>query len=397
MKAIQHVSSIDGPQTNGKKVFKKIIKTIIAAIIILTIFLLLIFTGQIIFFFQIFGWLQHQVRNFTGADMLVANGIAALLVAIISVIPFWAFLKSFLPLPQEHKKLYRITSLVFLAMIFFSLYFSSQNVFFNPDTGEPLKYYSIAPDGKYKFYSSGGYDAVTGDTLKKVAKDIILSYLKQTKGNPKFEKGAESEKSAEIGVEKLFHTYRGKIINQTNATIIFATSTDLVPAAPSRYRKVSTLNLSDKPPDLNIIKVIRPDNSAILDLVEGKHYFALFNVNGENIFPNTIKETYFSILDTDGATKPLLETISCWPVHWCDIGNFPDSLWYRVINPNDGWFQRDYRDNKGLYPYEKVIYGPRLDFNDQNYTIKTAYSLHIHPRDNWKLYIKNNSLLFAHY
>ena len=71
--------------------------------------------------------------------------------------------------------------LIAFALLCFASCFLSKNVFFNPNTGAPLKYYSITPDGEYKFYSSGGFDPVTGDTLKIVTKEIVLKYLKPPK------------------------------------------------------------------------------------------------------------------------------------------------------------------------------------------------------------------------
>ncbi|MFH1161722.1 MAG: hypothetical protein V1696_00360 [Candidatus Jorgensenbacteria bacterium] len=156
--------------------FKGIFRTLVVVFIVLAAFLLLIAAGQLVFFFEMFGWFQHQVRSLTGADVLIANGIAAVIMAIIFALPLLAFLRSFLPFPQRKRVMYRVSILSFFAILFFASYILSQDVFFDPDTGAPLKYYTIRPDGAYKFYSTGGYDAFTGDTLKRVTKEVVLRY-----------------------------------------------------------------------------------------------------------------------------------------------------------------------------------------------------------------------------
>jgi hypothetical protein len=132
-----------------------IIKYIIASILIIGIIIILIVTGQITFIFQLFGWIQHFVRNVTGADILIVNAITAILLAILCVIPIGTLLRVILPFPQKNKKIYRATVFICLAAFFLAIFFISKNVFFSPDTGAPLKYYSIMPNGEYKFYSSG--------------------------------------------------------------------------------------------------------------------------------------------------------------------------------------------------------------------------------------------------
>lgn len=141
-------------------------------ILVVVVILVLLVLAQIGMFFGIFNWLENIARTVTGLDAMLAKAIAFLLMALLFGTPLSGFVWSFLPIPQKHKKRKRFIFLAVLGVMFFGAYFASQNVYFNPNTGEPVKYYSIGPDGKYKFSSSKGYDPVTGEKLKPVTKEV---------------------------------------------------------------------------------------------------------------------------------------------------------------------------------------------------------------------------------
>jgi len=50
----------------------------------------------------------------------------------------------------------------------------AKDEYFDPKTGEPLKFYSLRPNGAYYIVSDSGYDPKTGDKLKAVTREISL-------------------------------------------------------------------------------------------------------------------------------------------------------------------------------------------------------------------------------
>lgn len=148
---------------------KDVMKAIMAFVIVL-IFLIL---AQIGMFVGIFSWLEGVVRISTGLDAMLAKAIAFLLLAFLFGTPLGGFAWSFLPFPQKKKKQKRFIFLSVLAVFFCGAYFSSRNVYFDPETGEALKYYAVDANGEYRFFSSEGYDPVTGEELRPVDGRII--------------------------------------------------------------------------------------------------------------------------------------------------------------------------------------------------------------------------------
>lgn len=149
----------------GKKIMKVIVVVLVA-------FVLLIF-AQIGIFLGMFNWFESVVRATTGLDAMLAKAIAFLLLALLFGTQLGGFIWSFLPVPQKNKKRKRFILLAVLGVMFFGAYFASKNVYFDPKTGEPVKYYSVGPDGEYKFSSSDGYDPVTGEELKPVTSEMF--------------------------------------------------------------------------------------------------------------------------------------------------------------------------------------------------------------------------------
>lgn len=166
--------------------YSKLLRRVLIGVIALAIFIVLMATGQILFILQIFGWIENKVRVTTGLDMLLVKGITAILMSIILILPIGGFILSFFPVPQKNKKIKRFTVFAIFALLFFAVYLSSTNVYFNPNTGQPLKYYSITTNGEYNFYSSNGYDPVTGDKLLPVNKEVVAQHLNnKSETNPK--------------------------------------------------------------------------------------------------------------------------------------------------------------------------------------------------------------------
>ena len=152
----------------------KIIRMVVISVIVLILLIALITGSNILFFWSIFGWLQNSVQSITGLDAPLAKAIAAIFTAVIVMLPLGKIFISFTPIPQKDSGSYRSILFVCMAIFFLFTYFGAKDTYFDIKTGEALKYYSVLPNGEYKFYSEPGFDPVTGDELKVVTKEIVL-------------------------------------------------------------------------------------------------------------------------------------------------------------------------------------------------------------------------------
>lgn len=152
---------------------KKFFKGLMIGIIVLVAIIAVLTGANILFFWSIFSWLHGQVQVMTGMDPQLAKGVAAIFMAIFVAVPLGLMILSFSPIPFKNKGAYRSIFFLLAAGLFLLTYFGGKDTYFNPKTGEVVKYYSIRPNGEYLFYSEPGYDPVTGDKLLPVTKDII--------------------------------------------------------------------------------------------------------------------------------------------------------------------------------------------------------------------------------
>ena len=153
---------------------KKFIRNAVLVIIGLFLLFLLLTGGNLLFFWSIFNWIQGGVRGITGLDVQLSKALAALLLAVLVMLPFGRMALAFTPLPEKKKSLYRALVFGGIAVFFLFAYLASKNTFFDPETGKPVKYYSQLPNGEYKFYSEPGFDPFTGDSLKKVTPEVSM-------------------------------------------------------------------------------------------------------------------------------------------------------------------------------------------------------------------------------
>jgi hypothetical protein len=151
----------------------KIVKMVLAAVIAVAIMIALITGSNILFFWSMFNWLQNTISIVPAMDASLAKGIAAFLVALIVMLPLGKMTLSFTPIPQKNKSLYRSLMFIFVGIFFLFMYLGTEKVYFNPQTGLPMKYYSIGIDGKVCLSPVPGYNPETGDKLLPVTKEII--------------------------------------------------------------------------------------------------------------------------------------------------------------------------------------------------------------------------------
>jgi hypothetical protein len=152
----------------------RIIRTILLIVLGLLLLIALLTGANILFFWSIFSWLQNTIQINAGLDGTLAKGIAAIIMAGVVMLPLGKLLISFSPIPQKQKGLYRAIIFICISIFFFFIYFGGEKTYFNNQTGEAMKYYSISPNGSYRFFSEPGYDPETGDALKIVSKETIL-------------------------------------------------------------------------------------------------------------------------------------------------------------------------------------------------------------------------------
>lgn len=151
----------------------RIVKMVLVSVIAIIILIALITGSNILFFWSIFNWLQETICIIPAIDESLAKALAAFLVAIIVMLPLGKMALSFTPIPQKNKSLYRSLILVCVGIFFMFMYFGTEKIYFNPQTGLPMKYYSIGLDGKIKISSMNGYDPETGAKLLPVTKEAI--------------------------------------------------------------------------------------------------------------------------------------------------------------------------------------------------------------------------------
>lgn len=309
--------------------YSKLIKKIVIALLFVVIFIILLATGQILFLLQIFGWLESQVRALTGLDTLIVKGIATLLMALILILPIGGFIFSFFPFPQKNKKSKRLIVLTIFALLCFASYFSSKNVFFDSATGSPLKYYSISPTGEYKFYSSNGFDPITGDKLQPISKEIVVKYINLNSkekavtisdnlGSATRSNGSKSL----LGAANYANSYPVKFVNKTGMKIFLCIGTNLDQTGPF------------------LIKLIPAGESAVISLMEGRHIFGYMDTSGICygwLDDNGWLDGRGEILEETGPRRSLSDDISNKPkefIYFMVTINSQDYTMYRTFYLN---------------------------------------------------------------
>jgi len=223
---------------------------------------LLLLVLHILTFYGMFEYFESKVRVLTGYDNFIVKGISFLLLALFFGTPIGGLTWSFLPFPQKNKRRKRFILLAILALFCFILFFTSRGIYFNPENGKPMKYYSIQANGEYKFYSQGGYDPTTGDVLKPVNKVVMTRYLSK-KSNSSLNNGNYLKESSLVGAEKDSHFYPVEFKNRTDRNIYLC------------------ISFTDNSSNSIICKKILNGENVELNLIEGRHIFAYIDVNGK--------------------------------------------------------------------------------------------------------------------
>lgn len=251
---LQEVEGSKGaPGSFGEKVLK-FVAILIAAVLVI-VFL------QIATFFGMFNWVESWVRTLTGLDMYLVKGISFLLLAIFFGTSLSGMVWSFLPIPQKNKKRKRFIFLSVLALFFFGAYFTSRKVYFDPENGQPLQYFSVGVNGEYNFSSSEGYDPVTGDKLKQVDKATVIQHLNGSSTSLSIDFSV-NDKPMLTGLEKDSRFYPIEFKNETDRNLYLCISFKQDVKGPIIIQRIPT------------------KQSIRLSLIEGIHYFSYMDNNG---------------------------------------------------------------------------------------------------------------------
>lgn len=246
---------------------EKVIKFLAIAIVIGILFII----SQLAIFYGIFAWIGAQIRVLTGLDEFITKGIAFLVMALFFGTPLGGFIWSFTPIPQKKKdrRKKRVIFLVVLAALCFISFFASRNVYFNVRTGEAEKYYSVGIDGEYVFYSSPGFDPITGDELRPVTKDVMENHFSsstQTAGSKNLSKELISKEN--------HGEYRVTFVNESERNLFLFVAKNYNPEEPLiSYNKIEA------------------GKKRSFDLQEGLHFMVFLDSDG---FNRGIHKTYGS-------------------------------------------------------------------------------------------------------
>ena len=152
----------------------KIVKKILATTGVVIILIILLTAGNVLFFWDIFGWVKNVIGDTTGWNESITKGLAALVLACLIILPTGKMFLSATPIPFKYKAAYRVSIFLLIAGFYCFVYFTSKDVYFDPRTGLAKQYYSERPDGTYYTNSKPGFDPITGDRLKPVTKQVAL-------------------------------------------------------------------------------------------------------------------------------------------------------------------------------------------------------------------------------
>ncbi len=126
--------------------------------------------------YQTFVWISNSIRSSTGLDRGLANPLAVFLTVVFYLsIPS---LVVFLLTRQRTREAFLLLG-VGLPLILLLMHVLGRDVYFDPSTGAPLKYYHVDHLGKIDVASQDGFDPKTGDRLRPVTRDTVLKYEAQ--------------------------------------------------------------------------------------------------------------------------------------------------------------------------------------------------------------------------
>jgi len=126
--------------------------------------------------YQVYMWVLNGIRSGTSLDAGLARPLAILLTVAVylSVPTIGVFL-----LTQRRKREALLLLGIGLPLILLLMYVLGRNVYFNPLTGDPAKYYHIDRGGLVEIFSQDGFHPKTGERLRPITREIVVKYEAQ--------------------------------------------------------------------------------------------------------------------------------------------------------------------------------------------------------------------------
>ncbi len=151
---------------NRKKV---VIGTIAVIAVVLGVVSLLKF-GSFIFIVPVFIYFSNWLHNELRIDVWLARAVVAFM-----ILPFLFSIKAAVANKEETQKKGLIGLGILSGMCFLGLFFYSFNSqFFDPQTGEPIKWYAETTSEGIRFFDEPGFDPKYGVELQPVTEEVVV-------------------------------------------------------------------------------------------------------------------------------------------------------------------------------------------------------------------------------
>lgn len=126
--------------------------------------------------YQVYVWVLNGIRSSTGLDSGLARPFAVLLTVAfyLSVPTIGIFL-----LTRRRQREALLLLGIGLPLILLLMYLLGRNVFFNPLTGDPVKYYHVDRGGLVEIFLQDGFHPKTGERLRPITREIVVKYEEQ--------------------------------------------------------------------------------------------------------------------------------------------------------------------------------------------------------------------------
>jgi hypothetical protein len=140
----------------------------------------LVRAAEFFWIYQVYSWTFDAIRSGTGLDAGLARPLAVLLtVAIYLSVPTIGI---FLLTRQRQREALLILGLG-LPLLLLLMYLLGRDVYFNPLTGQPVKYYHIDRAGQVEVFSQDGFHPKTGERLRAITREIVVKYEAQRRSH----------------------------------------------------------------------------------------------------------------------------------------------------------------------------------------------------------------------
>lgn len=168
MKAIENQNT--SAKTDWVSKAKRVAFIVVGGLISLLIILILFRLTTI---YAVYSFALQKVSSIFGLDQMLSRAIAVGVTSISILITPWVV--GYVFFGRRKVEVTIAGSLIAIAFCF-AIYFGTENVFFDRETGQPAKYYIKTTSG-YKFSSQADTDPVFGVKYKPINQEVIKEFL----------------------------------------------------------------------------------------------------------------------------------------------------------------------------------------------------------------------------